>query len=55
MLVEGRTNVRNEARYLLMFLQQRAEWLYQVMGERGGTGADNINVTMQAEWAYPED
>lgn len=45
----------NETAYLRRYFEERIDWLYQVMGERGGTGADNINVTMKAEWAYPEE
>lgn len=44
-----------ETKHLRLYLEQRIEWLYQVMGLNGGTGTDHINVTMRAEWAYPQE
>lgn len=49
------TTFEHEAERLRQFLQQRSEWMHQIMGLRGGTGADQISVTMQAEWLYPEE
>lgn len=45
----------NEVHHLKLYFEQRSEWLHQVMGLNGGTGADNVNITMQVEWAYPQE